>query len=54
MLERAQANDKITFLTNTAVTEVEGFPAAVLIRASFSGSVAGGKALLQSGVKPSP
>jgi thioredoxin reductase (NADPH) len=32
MLERAQANEKITFLTNTAVTEVEGDPKVTGIR----------------------
>ncbi len=32
MLERAQANEKITFLTNTAVTEIEGDPKVSGIR----------------------
>jgi thioredoxin reductase (NADPH) len=32
MLERAQANEKITFLTNTAVTEIEGDPKVTGIR----------------------
>jgi thioredoxin reductase (NADPH) len=32
MLERAQANEKITFLTNTAVTEVEGNPKVTGLR----------------------
>ncbi|MCV7253435.1 thioredoxin-disulfide reductase [Mycobacterium hackensackense] len=32
MLERAQANEKITFLTNTAVTEIEGEPKVSGIR----------------------
>jgi thioredoxin reductase (NADPH) len=32
MLERAQANEKITFLTNTAVTEVEGEPKVTGLR----------------------
>ena len=32
MLERAQANDKITFLTNTEVTEVEGDPKVTGVR----------------------
>jgi thioredoxin reductase (NADPH) len=32
MLERAKANDKITFLTNTAVTEVEGDPKVTGLR----------------------
>ena len=32
MLERAQANEKITFLTNTAVTEVEGDPKVTGVR----------------------
>ena len=32
MLERARANDKITFLTNTAVTEIEGDPKVTGVR----------------------
>jgi thioredoxin reductase (NADPH) len=32
MLDRAKANDKITFLTNTAVTEVEGDPKVTGLR----------------------
>ena len=32
MLERAQANDKITFLTNTQVTAIEGDPKVTGIR----------------------
>jgi thioredoxin reductase (NADPH) len=32
MLDRARANDKITFLTNTAVTEIEGDPKVTGIR----------------------
>lgn len=32
MLERARANEKITFLTNTAVTEIEGDPKVTGIR----------------------
>jgi thioredoxin reductase (NADPH) len=32
MLERAKANEKITFLTNTAVTEVEGEPKVTGLR----------------------
>jgi thioredoxin reductase (NADPH) len=32
MLERAKANEKITFLTNTAVTEVEGDPKVTGLR----------------------
>ena len=32
MLERAKANEKITFLTNTAVTEVEGDPKVTGVR----------------------
>ncbi|MCK0175980.1 MULTISPECIES: thioredoxin-disulfide reductase [Mycobacteriaceae] len=32
MLDRARANDKITFLTNTAVTEIEGSPKVTGIR----------------------
>ncbi|MGV0743507.1 thioredoxin-disulfide reductase [Mycolicibacterium sp. XJ870] len=32
MLERARANDKITFLTNTAITEIEGDPKVTGVR----------------------
>ena len=32
MLDRAQANEKITFLTNTAITEIEGDPKVTGIR----------------------
>ncbi|CAM3717288.1 thioredoxin-disulfide reductase [Mycobacterium frederiksbergense] len=32
MLDRAQANDKITFLTNSAITEIEGDPKVTGIR----------------------
>jgi thioredoxin reductase (NADPH) len=32
MLERARANDKITFLTNTEVTEIEGSPKVTGVR----------------------
>ncbi|BBY18601.1 thioredoxin reductase [Mycolicibacterium litorale] len=32
MLERARANEKITFMTNTAVTEIEGSPKVTGIR----------------------
>jgi thioredoxin reductase (NADPH) len=32
MLDRARANDKITFMTNTAVTEIEGSPKVTGIR----------------------